>query len=141
MSMTEAHSSSITHRYIIHYPEHEPRETDPHYKDFNEYRRRTKDTARCHFAVEIGDDSECDHEHPLELHHNHIEFSLQNGVDLKLLERFYPGISNPDEIGAWVESATNLMWYCRRHHRGHAGVHCATASDFEAEKFVRGLIE
>lgn len=138
--MTKAHDQKITHRYIVHYPEHEPRESDPHYRDFNDYRKRTKDTAKCHFAVETGDDSACDHEHPLELHHAHVEFALQNGVDLKLLEKVYPGISNPDQVGEWVESAENLLWYCRWHHRGHGGVHCATSSDFEAEKFVRGLI-
>ena len=138
--MTDAHDQKVTHSYTIRFPAHEPRETDPHYRDFDAYRRRTKGTARCQFAVQAGDDSECDHEHPLELHHAHIEFALQNAVDLARLERDYPGVSDPDTVGAWVESATNLMWLCRFHHRGHGGVHCATASDFEAEHYVRGLI-
>ena len=34
-----------------------------------------------------------------------IEFSLQNGVDLKALEKDYPGISDVTDIGAWVEAA------------------------------------
>jgi hypothetical protein len=137
---TAAHQQKVTHTYVISYPAHEPREDDPHYRDFNEYRRRTKATARCTFAVETADDSQCDKQNPLELHHAHVEFALQNGVDLVMLERAYPGISNPDEIGAWVESAANLVWLCRFHHRGHGGVHSATASDFEAEHFVRSLI-
>lgn len=134
----EAHSQRIKHSYTVHYPEHEPRESDPHYVDFTHYRRQTKDTAVCHFAERTGDDSEC--HGGLELHHAHVEFSLQNGVDLAWLERDYPGISNPDEVGAWVETADNLIWYCAWHHRGHGGVHVASASDFEAEHFVRGLI-
>lgn len=138
--MTDAHDQKISHSYVVHYPEHSPREDDPHYRDFNEYRRRTKATAKCVHALHTGDDSECDHEHPLELHHCHVEFALQNGVDLKWLERDYPGVSNPDEVGAWVESAVNLEWRCRWHHRGSGGVHVATASDYEAERYVRGLI-
>jgi hypothetical protein len=140
VSETPAHKQAFTHRYVVSYPAHEPRTDDPHYVDFNEYRRRTKATARCVYAVQTGNDSECDTEHPLELHHCHIEFALQNGVDLALLERVYPGVSNREEVGAWVESAVNLEWRCRWHHRGHGGVHCATASDYEAERFVRNLI-
>lgn len=133
-----AHLQKITHSYWVSYPDHAPRESDPHYRDFEEYRRRTKDTARCAFAVETGTDSEC--HGGLELHHAHVEFSLQNGVDLARLEHLYPGISNPNEVGEWVESAENLIWYCAGHHRGHGGVHTAAAADFEASKWVTGLI-
>lgn len=133
-----AHEQATTRRYVMHYPEHLPRESDPHYRDFEEYRRRTKDSARCAFAAEVADDAEC--HGGLELHHTHVEFSLQNGVDLKHLEHLYPGISKPDEVGAWVESAENLTWLCAFHHRGHGGVHTAAAADYEASKWVKGLI-
>jgi hypothetical protein len=135
-----AHDQTFTHRYVVHYPDHSPRESDPHYKDFNEYHHKTRATAKCYFADQIGDDSGCDHENPLELHHAHIEFALQNAVDLTLLEKAYPGVSNPEELGAWVESAANLIWLCRFHHRGAGGVHNASASDYEAEKFIKNLI-
>ncbi|GFG74421.1 hypothetical protein [Mycobacterium botniense] len=72
--------------------------------------------------------------------HTHIEFALQNGVDLQMLEHQYPGVGDPDSVGAWVESAQNLTYYCRWHHRGPGGVHCASSADFEGEHFVRGLI-
>lgn len=134
-----AHDQATVHKYVVHYPEHPPRDGDPHYRDFEDYRRRTKDTAQCAIGAHRGDFSECSLDKPLELHHAHVEFSLQNGVDLAWLEKDYPGISNPDEVGAWVESADNLLWLCEWHHRGHGGVHVLSASDFEAEKFVRGL--
>lgn len=124
----------------MHYPPHPARENDPHYCDFEAYRRRTKDTAQCAIGAHRGDFSECSLDKPLELHHAHVEFSLQNGIDLTWLERDYPGISDPSTVGAWVESADNLLWLCEFHHRGHGGVHVASASDFEAEKYVRGLI-
>lgn len=135
---TPAHDGAITHSYTLHFPEHAPRTSDPHYVDFEAFRRRTQKTAQCAIGAHRDDFSEC--RGGLELHHAHVEFSLQNGVDLAWLEKDYPGISDPNSIGAWVESAANLLWLCLFHHRGHGGVHVASASDFEAEKYVRGLI-
>jgi len=137
----EEHDGNITHHYTIHYPAHPERTSDPHYKDFNAYRRRTKDTAKCAIGLHRNDFSECDLKSPLELHHSHIEFSLQNGVELKWLEADYPGVSDPDTVGAWIETADNLEWLCLFHHRGHGGVHTAAYADVEAEKYVRGLIK
>jgi hypothetical protein len=136
--MTEAHDQKITHSYTIHYPAHPAREDDPHYKDFNAYHRNTRATAKCAIGEHRDDYSECSGQ--LELHHAHIEFSLQNNVDLKWLEKDYPGISDPESVGAWVESGANFEWLCEHHHRGSGGVHIASSSDFEAEKYVRGLI-
>lgn len=135
-----AHEQGVGHRYTMHYPEHPARQSDPHYVDFNHFRQQTHATAKCSIGEHRNDYTECDLDHPLELHHAHVEFSLQNGVDLAWLEVDYPGISDPDNVGAWVESAANLIWLCRFHHRGHGGVHVAAASDYEAEKYVRGLI-
>jgi hypothetical protein len=141
MDEVAAHEQKVTHSYWVSYPEHPAREGDPHYRDFEEFRRRTKATAQCSIGAHRQDFSECSLDKPLELHHAHVEFSLQNGVDLKWLERDYPGVSDPDRVGAWIESADNLIWLCEHCHRGRGGVHVATASDYEAEKYVRGLIK
>jgi hypothetical protein len=133
-----AHDQNITHHYSIHYPDHEPRKGDPNYADFNAYHRRTRKGAVCAVGLHRDDFSECQGE--MELHHTHIEFALLNSVDLKWLEKDYPGVSDPTSVGAWVESAANLEWLCEWHHRGSGGVHNASASDYEGEKFVRGLI-
>ncbi len=159
--LTPAHDQTAAHRYLVHYPPHPPRESDPHYRDFEHYHRATKATARCAIAVHAAypDDAApapsgphgrllgpgetragCDVDHPLELHHSHIEFSLQQGVDLRLLEQDYPGISDPDQVGAWVESAANLTWLCVFHHRGAGGAHTAAYADFEAQRYVHGLL-
>lgn len=142
---TPAHDQKITHGYTVHYPEHEPRQDDPHYRDFTHFREQNIKTAKCAFGEERGDFSECnpgEESWPkgLELHHSQIEFALTNAVDLALLERKYPGVSNPDELGAWVESGNNLTFLCTFHHRGHGGVHVASSSDYEAERFIKGLI-
>jgi hypothetical protein len=149
-----AHDQVVHHDYLIHYPPHDPREGDPHYADFNAYHRRTRKTARCYIGERIGyhqcqdpqgnaclppDDGG---EQPgLELHHTHIEFALQNGVNLEALEKDYPGVSDPDKVGAWVESGTNFRWLCCRHHRGIAGAHTLAHADYEASQYVPGLVD
>ena len=162
--MPDAHDQVESHRYTVHYPPHPARKDDPHYVDFDHYHRTHGPTARCAIALRfepggapapllgghggypkrlIGDGelaAGCDLTRPIELHHAHVEFSLQNGVDLAVLEKDYPGISDPTQVGAWVESEANFEWLCVFHHRGHGGVHVAAASDFEAERYVRGLI-
>lgn len=140
MTEVPAHDQTFARSYTVHYPAHFPRESDPHYKDFNAFHRAHHKDAQCEVGAHRNDFSECDTVHPMELHHRHIEFALQNGVDLAWLEKDYPGVSNADEVGAWVETGTNFVWLCQRHHRGHGGAHVATAADFEAEKYVRGLI-
>ena len=137
--MTVAHDQKITHNYVVHYPDHPPRVGDPHYIDFEHYHKLHEKDAVCSYADSATGD-QCVLDKPLELHHKVIEFSLQNGVDFAVLEKDFPGISDPTKVGAWVESDQNFAWYCQFHHRGHGGVHVASSSDFEAEKYVKGLI-
>ena len=158
-----AHVQAETRRYTMRFPAHPARTSDPHYVDFNHYHKTNGPAARCAVAVHfeppdapapirqtdaphrllgIGEDiAVCDLGHPIELHHAHVEFSLQQGVDLVALEHDYPGISDPTTVGAWVESGQNFEWLCAFHHRGHGGKHNASSSDFEAERYVRGLIQ
>jgi hypothetical protein len=151
--MVDAHTQGETHRYLMHFPEHPAREDDPHYADFNAYHRAHRAIARCYIGERIGFTDCCDAQgHPapppagggeqpgLELHHAHVEFSLQNGVSLAALEVDYPGISDPGQVGAWVESGANFRWLCAWHHRGAAGAHTASHSDYEASQYVIGLI-
>ena len=141
--MVEAHDQTHSSHYNEHYPAHGTREGDPNYKDFERYHRSTKsdpEIYQCSVGKRRGDFSDCTLDLPLELHHSHIEWALQNSVNLAFLEKQYPGVSNPDEVGKWVESAQNLEWLCQFHHRGHGGAHVAAASDFEAQHFVQKLI-
>lgn len=135
----QAHSS----HYDVHYPAHGSRPDDPHYRDFNHLHREIKkDPERylCAVGKRRGDYSDCTLDLPLEMHHTHIEWALQNGVDLALMEHQYPGVSDPEALGAWVESAENLEMLCQFHHRGHGGAHVSSASDFEGQHFIKRLI-
>ncbi len=151
--MTDAHTQIVSHRYQIAYPAHGARQGDPHYADFNAYHQRTRVAARCWIGERIGfaecRDAQGNPASPveggeqagLELHHAHIEWALTNGVDLAALEVDYPGVSNPDAVGAWVESAANLRWLCAWHHRGvGAGAHSGDHSDWEASAYLPGLL-
>lgn len=147
-----AHDGKQGHSYVVHFPPHPARTSDPHYKDFDAYHRKYRLTARCYVGERIGfgdcRDAQGKPALPplnsaqpgLELHHAHVEFSLQNGVDLKALEVDFPGISNPDEVGAWIETDQNFRWLCCWHHRGHAGAHTSAHADWEASLYILGLI-
>ena len=133
-NLVVAHTQLFVHKYVIHYPNHDPRQGDPHYVDFEAYRKAHIATAVCPFSYE----DECGG--GFELHHAHVEFALMNDIDLTWLERDYPGISDPTQVGAWVESGQNLIFLCEKHHRGVGGVHNATASDYEGEHYCKDLI-
>ena len=148
-----AHESTVTHHYLMHFPPHPPREGDPNYVDFRHFHKLHRKTARCFIGERIGFEDCLDAqgqpapppsdggEQPgLELHHAHVEFSLQNGISLTALEHDYPGISDKYRVGKWVESGDNFRWLCAWHHRGAAGAHTASHSDWEASQYVIGLI-
>lgn len=143
MADVAAHDQRFTHRYVVSYPEHGPREDDPHKPDFEAWKRRRREagTYHCDFAAEHrgGDAGECDTEHPLEAHHKVIELALMNAVDFALLDADYPGISAPT-VGAWIDGDQNLTLLCRAHHRGPGGVHNASASDYTSEFYIRDMI-
>lgn len=148
-----AHTQPESHHYVVHFPPHPARTSDPHYVDFNHYHRQHRATARCYVGERIGfEDCRDEHGAPcpppadggeqpgLELHHAHVEFSLQQGIDLAALEHDFPGISDATNVGAWVESDVNFRWLCVFHHRGPGGAHTASHSDWEASQYVPGLI-
>jgi hypothetical protein len=139
----KTHVQKVTHNYAVRFPDHQAREDDPNYVDFNHIKRQwMKDPEKwqCAIGKHRGDFTECSLDKPLELHHAHIEFALMNSVNLEWLERDYPGVSDPAKLGAWVESADNLLVLCEFHHRGHGGVHVASASDYEGLKYIKGFI-
>lgn len=153
MSEVAAHDQTESHHYVVHFPPHPARKDDPHYVDFDHYHRKTRPTARCYVGERVGfGDCRDAQGHPcpppaangeqpgLELHHAHVEFSLQNGISLTALEKDYPGISDTTCVGEWVESEANFRWLCCFHHRGPGGAHTASHSDWEASAYVIGLI-
>lgn len=139
--MTASHQQQRTNRYVMHYPEHAPREDDPHYRAFEAYRRHNRDAATCYVGERAGH-AQC--AGPLELHHAVLEFAVVNAADPVALHRDFPEVpedATADEIAAWVASTPGTFrWLCTYHHRGRGGVHTASHADWTAQLYVPGLI-
>lgn len=147
---TPAHDQRTTNHYVLHYPEHLPREDDPHYAAFNAYHRHHEETGVCVVGKRLGFDQCADAQgkpmldqpgHPgLELHHKVLEFSLINAVDLAAVMLDFPDLTDEEAVAAWAETEPNFMWLCAKHHRGAGGIHHAAAADWTAEQYIRDLI-
>jgi hypothetical protein len=117
--VTEAHEQRMTVHILSHVPEHQPRESDPHYHLFMQAKARMKRQGLWRCAI---NDDYCAGN--IELHHTHIEFSQSNAMDLKRVnEAFGMHLDDDDEFQAWIESPGNLEPLCEVHHRTHYGVH------------------
>lgn len=117
--VTEAHDQRMTVHILTHVPEHQPRETDPHYHLFIAAKARMKRQGLWRCAI---NDDYCGGN--IELHHSHIEFSQVGGMDLdKVNEAFGLHLDDDNEFQKWIESPGNLEPLCEVHHRTHYGVH------------------
>ncbi|MET8627924.1 hypothetical protein ABZW30_29995 [Kitasatospora sp. NPDC004669] len=136
-----AHTATVTHRYTMHYPSHEPREHDPHYAAFAAFRRHHAKGARCYVGERAGH-AQCTG--GLELHHATLEFAVANAADASALHKDYPEIAadaTADDVARWLESSPGeFRWLCSYHHRGAGGAHVASHADWQAQLYVPGLI-
>ena len=137
MAATPAHSQPVTHRYTERFPAHLPREDDPYFKLFQAYHRATQATAVCFIGERTGF-GYCSG--GLELHHAVLEFSTVNGVNLKAIQVDHPDLKDADAVARWAESDPNFRWLCEYCHRGNAGAHVASHSDWEASQYVPGFL-
>lgn len=131
--ITPAHTQKLTLHILASIPEHEPRETDPHYHLFEQAKARMKRQGLWRCAI---DDDLCSG--PIELHHSHIEFSQANGADLDKINRALGLHLDSDEaFQQWVESPGNLEPLCATHHRTHYGVHVLPGPLWEPLRYRR----
>ena len=129
--MTDAHKQNLNLHLLVSVPEHEPRETDPHYKLFNQAKDRIKKAGL--WKCIIGDDL-CSG--GAELHHSSIEFSQINNMDShKIEEAFGVHFTTDEDFQEWIESPGNLEVLCMSHHRTRYGIHDIPAPLWEAIRF------
>ena len=121
------------------YPAHEPRTTDPHYAVFNETRARLKKLGALTCWI---DNADCDHAHPIELHHSSVEFALANIVDVAHFRQLYPdfGIADDAAFLDWVESEGNLLPLCKMHHTGILGIHTIHYPAWQLQRVMKAGI-
>lgn len=161
--MTDAHYQQLVlaERLRLWFPEHQPREKDPHYRLFHAAKTRMKQLDvpcwRCgvHYADlnprigMAGTERNPLGAHQLEAHHEEIEFSLSNAVDVEhwfqastddvndAFKHVYSDLdgflsrhpeldptNHEDVFAAYVESEGNLQQLCDVCHRSkEQGVH------------------
>ena len=130
--MTEAHEQRTTLHIVECVPSHEPRETDPHYHVFNETRARLKKLGllKCWIGNE-------DCAGQIELHHDKVEFSLANGVDISKFHEAFPEFTGKTDLEffEWIEGEAGLLPLCRLHHIGVLGTHVLPGPLWLPQKF------
>jgi hypothetical protein len=129
--MTDAHKEQLNLHLAVSTPEHEPRESDPHYHLFNQAKARIKKQGlwKC-----IINDDLCSG--GPELHHSHIEFSQVNNMDQHKIEQaFGVHFENDEDFQAWIESPGNLEVLCEAHHRTTFGIHAIPDPLWQAIRF------
>ena len=135
--MTAAHDQSMTLHILTHVPEHEPREDDPHYHLFEQAKARMKRQGL--WKCVIGDDYCAGN---VELHHSHIEFSQQGGVDLfKVNQQLGLHLASDEDFQQWIESPGNLEPLCAVHHRTHYGIHVIPGPLWEPLRFRKAGVQ
>jgi hypothetical protein len=112
------HNQKVTIELLAVYPDHEPRNEDPHYVYFREARERLKSLGKLRCWI-------CGTDKNVELHHDKVEYALINGVDIEKFRETFPefGISSDEDFLRFVESEGNLTPLCTLHHRGYLGIH------------------
>lgn len=131
-TITKAHYQSEHEAFACFYPEHPPREQDPHYHLFNEARRRV-------IAAGIGCWI-CGTHEKLELHHSECEFAAATGIDVESLKLAHPeyGLTDDESFLCWVEGEGNLQVLCAECHRSpYRGIHHVPFPNWKLQKFWR----
>jgi hypothetical protein len=136
-TLTAAHTETVAYRVTLSYPEHAPREHDPHYKAFHEAHDRLKRLGELKCWVGnadcIGD---------MELHHNIVEDALINDVDRIKLALDHPVFTtdSDDAFLDLIQGEGNLLCLCRMHHIGALGVHCMPYPSWNVQKYLKAGI-
>lgn len=130
--MTDSHTQIRTIKVMEFYPEHSPRENDPHYHIFNSARARLERLGKLKCWI---NNKDC--HGGIELHHSLVEFSLTNGVDIHRFEELYPefNIIDDESFLNFVEGEGNLLPLCMFHHRSSGGIHSLPYPCWIAQRF------
>ena len=105
----------------VMYPPHEPRTASAEY-------------ARVHHHLVYELDEPCwicgirhSTGGKMETHHDEIEWAAVNGVDMQLVMRDWPALTDRDKLREFLDSEGNLLVLCAAHHRGgRTGIHSIT---------------
>jgi hypothetical protein len=137
-TIIKAHTQTETVTIRRYFPDHTPREGDPHYHYFNAARKRLHEAGK--LVCWVCGKGEGDPHNPIELHHTMVEYALQNEFDIARFEQDYPefGIMSDEDFFRWVEQDDhNLTALCAEHHTGLLGIHRMDYPTWQAIKYEK----
>jgi len=108
----------------VYAPNHEDRSVSPIFRATRKRLIEDNQEARCFI-----DNEWCDHNHPLELHHQHVEWCDSNAVDWEKVKLDVPDFPwddfDPSRPDTFIDSEYNAnLVLCNRHHIGKDhGIH------------------
>lgn len=154
MTQDEAHYERRTLHELVAYPEHGPREGDPHYAIFHKARKHLIDdlgvgcwiggATKAQITAGLPEDHRCFGAHQLEAHHAVAEFAGLNEIDWRKVASDFPqaGITSDEEFLRFAESEGGLMILCDVHHRAAGrGIHSVTYPAWLLDRYARAAWE
>ena len=121
------HEQRLTIAVDVFIPDHPDRSESPIFRATHRKLIGGNPDARCFI-----DNEHCDREHPLELHHQHVEWCDSLGVDWTRVARLVPEFDwasfDPTKPETFIDSEYNAnLVLCKRHHVGKDhGIHLLT---------------
>jgi hypothetical protein len=117
----EEHDEIINTTYVAHYESHEDREESKLFKKTK--KEIHKENIPCFI-----NNGKC--EGGIEIHHNIIEWSAQNGVDWEKVQKDHPEFNDIDE-------RYQMMALCEKHHRHKGfGIHTTPYPIWILQKYM-----
>lgn len=113
----------------VFYPEHEPRKASAEYARTHHHLVVELDEPCWICGIRNSDvqkiaDPKVKRQWQLETHHDELEWAAANGVDLALVMRDWPDLTDRDKLRAWLDSEANMLVLCALHHRSPKyGIH------------------
>lgn len=132
------HEQKRTLSIDVFIPDHADRTNTPIFEATRRKLIMHNPNARC--AVANG---HCDHEHPLELHHRHVEWCDSLGVDWERVKQLVPEFDwstfDPAHPETFIDSEWNAnLVLCKKHHTGVGhGIHCLDGPTWQMQMLQR----
>ncbi len=132
------HEQRLTFSIDVFVPNHPDRSASPTFQRTHKKLIGNNPEAKCYI-----DNEDCDHDHPLELHHKYVEWCDALAVDWEKIKALCPTFDwtafDPQEPETFIDSEHNAcLVLCKKHHTGkNHGIHLMPKPVWNLQKFKR----
>lgn len=132
------HEQKRTLTIVRFIPDHPDRKGTPVFEHTRKELIANNPDARCEINNE-----DCDHDHPLELHHDHVEWCDTGDADWEKVKKDVPDFDWASFDQTKPETFVDSKWnakrvLCKKHHTGEDhGIHCLDYPTWQAQKYKR----